>query len=496
MNLKLFFVSIISGVLSGLSFNHPCFSFLIWFTLSPFFFVLEKSKKTRLLIYAFGAGFAYFFTVIFWVGYVTKLGLIILVFYLSLYWVVFAYLAKFFLRRSFKFLTIPSLWILLEFSREMIWPRFGWAILGYSQYKNVFLIQGADILGVKFISWLIILTNITIYDILKKKIAGRNYREGGLLPKAGPWQIISKETILFATLLSVSFLYSFYRVNTGEISGKIKLSLVQTNISQDLKWESSYIPVILEKLKRLGKLAPESALIIYPEASYPFILQKSNLAELQNLFDGINKTALIGAVEKANGKFYNAAIMLNQEGEILAKYRKLKLVPFGEYIPLRNFVKFIKVINTMGDISPGNNKEVFSLNGKKFSVLICFEDLFAFMARDFARGSDFIVNITNDAWFHGEPEASQHLAVLVFRAIENRIPIVRAANTGITGWVSSTGDIKKFSRKGKEIFTEGVFAADINLDKEVSFYSRHPELIVLFAVIAVFMPIFGRYNDN
>ena len=156
-------------------------------------------------------------------------------------------------------------------------------------------------------------------------------------------------------------------------------------------------------------------------------------------------------------------------------YRKIKLVPFGEYVPLRRYLTFINVINMIGDISAGKDITVFPYKGKKFSVLICFEDIFPLHVMRYSRGKDFLVNITNDAWFRGEPQASQHLAIMTFRAIENRISIIRSANTGISGWVSFEGDIHSFKTEGKKISISGSGTFIVSLNRLRSFYNRYGE---------------------
>jgi len=469
---KLLIFAALSGLLGGMSFFRSQFSFLVWFSFVFFFFVIEKVKRHTLFLYSLLAGFGYFITILFWVGYVTKIGLFFLILYLSLYWVAFAYLGKFFLRIPFSWITLPSLWVILEFFRENIWTGFGWAILGYSQYPNSFLIQSADLLGVKFISWLILLFNVVVYDLIKKK--------KGVL----------REVIFLSILILANLGYSIYRMNSLDThSEKISLALIQTNVPQDLKWKSFYAHQIIRRLENLAKKTSSTSLVIYPEASYPFVVKESNFEEFMNFFAEFKRNILIGVVEKEEDKFYNCAFLINRKGEFIDKYRKLKLVPFGEYIPLRRFLKFIDVINAMGDISPGREFKIFNYQGKRFAVLICFEDTFPFVVARFARNSDFLVNITNDAWFKGNPEAQQHLGILIFKAIENRISAVRVANTGITGYISFKGEVEKFRKDGRELFTQGVFNVELPINQERSFYSRYPELFLLIASISLLFSI-------
>ena len=456
-------LSVLSGVLGGVAFNNVGLSFLVWCSLVPLLYVIERTSLKQAFIYSFVGGIVFFLTVLFWVGYVTKLGLLALLVYVALYWGIFGYAAGVCMRGPFKFLTVPSCWIILEFLRENVWTGFGWALLGYSQHANTYLIQTADILGVKFISWLIILSNMVIFEIIRKRT------------------LRLKELVVFLGLITATLLYSHYRLESLKQTSSLRLSLIQTNIPQSLKWEKSYFATTLATLKRLGQHTPQDTLVVYPEASYPLVIGQDTRGAFEHFFKEVHRDVLVGAIEEENKKFYNAAILLDSEGNIIGRYRKINLVPFGEYIPWRSFFRFISVVNAMGDISRGETPALFEYGGRKFSVLICFEDLFPYLVSEFSRTADFLINITNDAWFLGEPQATQHLAIMRLRAIENRISIVRVANTGITGWVSFRGEANLFRSEGRETFFEGVFNTRLPLNQGRSFYASFPDIIVVGA---------------
>lgn len=468
MRLMYVLLSVLSGVVSGFSFHNAHLSILIWFSLVPFLFVIDKAKKIWVLLYSFICGVSFFLTAIFWVGYVTQLGLFVLTAYLALYWVVFGYGAKFLMVHTHRFLVLPFLWIMLEFLREHIYAGFGWAILGYSQYTYLPIIQAADLLGVKFISWCIVMSNVVLFEIFKKK------------------KIFIKETYVFCIVMLLSVSYSLFKVHTIRSNDSFKVSLIQTNIPQRFKWDPLYAEVIQEKLLRLGGKTPADSLLVYPEASYP-LLAGQEPGHIEKFFSPLKKDILVGAIEEKGALFYNKAILFNARAERVLQYRKIKLVPFGEYVPLRKYLEFIKVINMIGDISPGTEKEIFPCKGKTFAVLICFEDIFPFLVASFSRAADFLINITNDAWFYGQPQSYQHLGIMAFRAVENRISIVRCANTGISGWVSFKGEVATFKKEGKETFVEGVYTTDVPLNEKRSFYNRFPELFVIFGMITLFI---------
>ncbi len=456
-----------TGILAALSFNFPSLSFLIWFSFVPFFFLLENLRGVYLFFYSFLAAFLFFFFCLFWIGYVTKLGLFFLVIYLSFWWVLFAFIAKFFISKKFcEVYSIAFLWIIFEFLQESIKWGFSWTNLGYSQYLNSFIIQPADILGVKFISWLIIFCNLVIKKMLREKK-------------------MVKEFFVFLTIIVFCLIYSYWRVNalTFKKTEKIKLTLIQPNISQEEKWNPQKREFILEKLKKLAENTPSDSLVIYPEASFPFILNKTNFDKFKKFLKEIKRDSLWGVVEEEEGNFFNEAVLVDKGGKIKEEYKKVKLVPFGEYIPLRKFLFFIPVINTIGDFSCGKREVVFKYKDKKFSVLICFEDIFPLYVAKVSKNVDFLVNITNDAWFGGEPEAHQHLAILTLRSIENRISSVRCANTGISAMITPCGRIFTLKRANKEVFVEGIKTFFLPLKKERSFYNKYPELFVFVGAI-------------
>ena len=246
---------------------------------------------------------------------------------------------------------------------------------------------------------------------------------------------------------------------------------------------------IINTLKVLGGSADKDSLLIFPEAAWPQIIKDKQAQSLFDFANAINRELLIGGVLEEGGEFYNAALLFNritdydQDIVLTNSYRKIKLVPFGEYVPLRNVLSFINVLNTVGDISSGKDLTKFSHHGVSFATLICFEDVLPIYVSQIVHNNDFLVNITNDAWFEGNPQARQHLAIMVFRAVENRIAIVRAANTGISGWVSFQGKLNIFQNQGQEVFFPGVKVFSVSLYNKRPFYTVGGELFPIFCGI-------------
>lgn len=458
--------SILSGALTGLSFNSEFTSNLIWFSLVPFIYAISRGSLKQGAIRALAFGFFYYLVAIFWIANVSLLGLIALVTYLSLYYLLFFLLGRYFLKKPLAIISLPCIWVIIEFLKENIWTGFGWANLGYSQYNNLYLIQVADIWGVKLVSFLIVMVNVFIWKSITKD--RRN---------------IIKQALFILAVFGLCFSYSVYRLKSLKETDSLEVSVVQPNIPQEIKWNPARAEEIVKVLTTLGTAAKEDVLLIFPEAAWPYPVDESDAKGLRSFIEAIDREILIGSLTKEKDKFHNSALLFKRhEADLVLvnSYRKIKLVPFGEYVPLRRFFSFIEVLNTIGDISPGDNLPMFTQTGRKYSVLICFEDVLASYVSQLVRNSDFLVNITNDAWFGGNPQASQHLAVMTFRAVENRISIIRSANTGISGWVSFKGEIEKLTRQGKELFLPAAETFSISLNNKRGFYTVWGELFVVF----------------
>ncbi len=439
----------------------------------PFLYAINESTPKKALFCGLLFGLFYYGAAIFWVAYVSNLGFFCLIIYLSFYSVLFAYTSKYFLKKPSAVIALACLWVLFEFLKESIWCGFGWANLGYNQYRNFYLIQTVDLFGVKFISFLIVMVNAFIFKSISRKK-------------------VLRQAVYIIIIFILCFGYSFYRLNKLEEDDSVKISIVQPNISQELKWQEEAAPFILDRLKLLSEQTKPDSLVIFPENSWPHILNRNNFSDLRKFIEEIERESLIGGIIRKKEGFYNSALLFDKKGILREYYHKIRLVPFGEYVPARKALEFISVVNSIGDISRGNRITKFLYQDKKFSVLICFEDIFPEHVIKFARKSDFLINITNDAWFYGEPEASQHLGIMTMRAIENRISIIRSSNTGISGWVSFRGKVNKLKTFDKEVFFAGAESFDVPLNKNRSFYNKYSDIFILFclfSLIGIFIKI-------
>jgi len=471
-------LSILAAVLLSLSFSSFNLWLFAWCGFIPLFIALENKSLRQAFFIAFFCGVVFWSLTVYWLVHVTLLGQIILVLYLSIYFGLFGgviYFSRFLpVNRSLFFL--PASWVLLEYLRSYLFSGFPWALIGFSQYKNLPVIQIADLTGAWGVCFLVVLVNTALYLILRKP------------PRM-------KVFLVCAIVLSLSLIYGFYKLSYPAVFSikdkAVKISVVQGNIPQHLKWNKQAVDFILNSYK---KLTIETAaqdkpdLIIWPEASVPGLWGQDDAEFIQvfSLAAQLNTHLLVGAVSRLNQNYFNSALFINRQGSLSATYNKLHLVPFGEYIPLKNIFPFLETIAPIGDIQPGREYTIFR-QPADFGVLICFEDLFPELSREFVkRGARFLVNITNDAWYKEGSAPYQHFAASVFRSVENRVYLARCANTGISGFIDPAGRILKVvqNAQGREIFVQGYSSQSINLTAvKRTIYNRYGDFFVFFCLL-------------
>ncbi len=507
---KEFFLCLLSAVL--LIFSFPTFDLWLfaWFGFVPLFFVLKKKSKWKAFLLSFFTGIVFWAGTIYWLIHVTLPGTIILILYLALYFGLFGILVSTYLLPILRqaqdtspkdtersrsatcyLLFIPSLWVLLEYIRSHLFTGFGWALLGYSQYLNLSVIQIADITGAWGVSFLVMMVNVAIYLVVSPSISLRTDGERSRTISC-QLSVVSKIKICSAVILClfITLIYGYYKLTLPTtyylLPTKLRVSVIQANIPQHLKWMPSARAYILDEYTALTKEAGSESpdLIIWPEAASPGILGEEDwvFEDIFSLAKEVKIPLLIGAVVNEKEKYFNSALLLSSSGEIAGRYDKLHLVPFGEYIPLKKLLPFLETVVPIGDMAQGQEYTISEIQNFKFAVLICFEDLFPKLSRQFVKkGAQFLINITNDAWYKETSASFQHLQASVFRAVENRVFLCRAANTGVSGFIGPGGKIisQVEDESGKKIFISGFNTQNIGVSKRpLSFYTRYGDVFV------------------
>ncbi len=389
----------------------------------------------------------------------------------------------------------PAVWTALELGRTYIISGFPWALLGYTQYKALPVIQISDITGVYGVSFLIVLVNAALAEFILDR---KRYKA------------------LVAASLAVVMVtaYGLVRLEQHQDAGAVKISLIQGNIEQDKKWDPAYQAAVFSTYKRLTleAIKEKPDVIIWPETATPFYfggLGKSDRAQTEDLtrFIKQNKVPILfgsPTYELRPGRtviLKNSAFLVSADGAKESAYHKLHLVPFGEYVPLKGLLFFIeKMVQAIGDFQSGSEYTVMIVRAErpdkpsdvKFSTVICYEIIFPDLVRRFVdEGAAILTTITNDAWFGRTAAPMQHFSMAVFRAVENRVPVARAANTGISGFIDSRGRIIAAS----EIFVEAKMTGMLVPRRMKTLYTRWGDAFAYACTIAsLVMIIISRRN--
>lgn len=497
--------ALISGFLLYCSFPEIDLFPLAWIALVPLFTFLYDKNEIEAFKAGFLTGLVYFFGTTYWVYHsINKYGgiplvpslllVLIMCMYLSLYPAVFSCIYSSYVRRTDlpSLFVAPVFWTTLEFLRSYALSGFPWSSLGYSQYRFLPAIQIADITGIYGISFLIVAVNGAITDILLNK---RRHIER---PLASIFPLVSGFAAL-ALAIVLTFSYGFYRMYQTPSGHTVNVAVVQGNIEQDVKWDPAYQQAVLDTYKNLSFSAAQKSpdLIVWPETSLPFYFRtdKSLTDDLIAFHQQQNSYLLFGSILQKRGEegtvkgYANSAVLLDKYGNITYIYDKIHLVPFGEYVPFRWLFSFLDLTGSIGDFVPGESYIKAVTPFGSFGTLICYEIIFPGLVRKFyVKGGDFIVNITNDAWFGSTHGPHQHFSMAVFRAIENRKPVVRAANTGISGFIDSSGRI--LATTG--LFKRTVIVSPVKTDATLSKYTKYGDIFSYMCIVCSLLILVGR----
>ena len=476
-----------SAIVSFLCFPPFPFGPLIFISLALFFYSIEDLSPRSAFFYGYLWGLIFHLGLLYYIAWVTVPGMLATVLILAL---IPGTAALIFVKllskiRPMALLFIPSYfltwnWLLTKSDLNYPWTDFGYA-LSYFQT----LIQAADIAGVYLISLFIIAVSLLVYASISGQFNLDSRKRNGLRYIA----VLIVAIFLVYGHLRLSQLNRNARDNKG-----LTIGLIQGNISKDVKWSPEFLQFSFERYFELSrKAAREGAeFLIWPETALPTYLaqEPQNLARVEALVDSLNIPLLTGVVYyetvgKSEYVYYNTALLFEPGRHDYQKYFKIHLVPMSEKIPFSERYKILRDIHLgQADFSSGTEQTIFELDGIKFGTLICFESAFPGYAADFIRkGADFLVVITNDMWFGRTSLFEQHAMMAVFRAIESRVPIVRAANTGISLSVD---------KKGSLLAKSGTFVIDdivttIYPESPRTIYDRVGDIIPLCSlIIAIF----------
>ena len=521
--------AIVSAALLTLSFYFGHFWLVAFFALIPYFFAVSDKTPKEVFFISYVFGFFFYILNGYWLAIISLPGMLLLAAYLALYPAFFGLGASYFLQMSpekehahlehalWALLAIPSLWVITEWVKGWMLSGFPWAQLAYSQWKDIPFIQIADITGSYGVSFFILIINLIGYKFARDFWPRKNaLNSDTAIPLHRRRYHLALASVLAGVLL-VTFGYGFWALSRRDAFTKtslpkamMRISVVQGNIPQEQKWDSKIKDIIFEKYKRLTLMsaAERSDLIVWPETSFPGYLEDEPVmaAQLRNMVRQSHTEVLVGAPTIGNMddglKFYNTAILFGANGEEKGRHHKMHLVPFGEYVPFEPMLGFLRNFVSIGHFSAGSQSVLFSTPTHtqdiqvmaRFGVTICFEDIFPGLVRRLKNeGADFLVNITNDAWFGKTRAPYEHAQNSIFRAVENRMNVVRATNTGLSCFISPEGRLlSTVNEQGKEVFVTGRKAQDIVLRREKTGYTRFGDWFVALAFILILLAFKNR----
>ncbi len=456
-------LAVASGLALALAFPKFDLNLLAWVAFVPLFHAIEDEPMRRVFGWAYLQSFAAFAGSLYWIAIplhnfadvrlaLAILPMLLLAGVLALYTALAIWAGEYAARRLRlpMVVTMPIAWTALEWVRTYFPIGFPWNLLGYVAYRNLELIQFAEFTGVYGISALVIFFNAVVYMVAFRR---------------GSRRLQTVSLIGLTALMSV--LVGFGAARIGQLghapaAGELKVAMVQGDIPQSIKWDPNFLPesfkVYEDETAQAARRGAE--IVIWPEAAAAFFFQPDDRypaafagdaawrAALLKLAQSTGDPILFGApaLGARDGRvgFYNRAYLVSGQGDVVAHYDKINLVPFGEYVPARDLLGFFvnRVVQGFGDMFPGQAQTLFSVKGARLAVLICYESVFPELTRRAVNsGADVLVNITNDAWYGESSAPYQALAMAAMRSVETKVPMIRVANTGISAIIRPSGEI-------------------------------------------------------
>jgi apolipoprotein N-acyltransferase len=420
---------------------------------------------------------------------------LMLVAYLALFPGLFAVFQAAFARRWGRaaLLIAPASWVATEMGSTYIWDGFPWELLGYSQVTVLPVAQVASIVGIYGLSALVASVSAAAAYAALEPIPSKRWR-----PLAS--------ALLVVLVIGV---WGALRVRAHRLTSAgtpIHVAVLQGNIPQDQKWDTAQRGPIMDRYINMTREAVGrgAQFVLWPESSTPLPYEQdpADGAAIRRIAQQAHITLLIGSdqVEPVRAeprktpavRYYNAAYLVQPDGTTGAIYRKIHLVPFGEYVPLKRLLYFVgPIVDAVSDFTPGDSIVMLPVAGHLASTAICYEVIYSSLIRAFVlHGSELLTTITNDAWYGWSSAAYQHWEQASMRAIEEGRYLARAANTGISGFVDPYGRVMQRSN----MFESAVMVDELRFIQERTIYSYIGDLVgwLGVAVTALLLMANGR----
>jgi len=474
---------ILSAIMTGLA-QHPIhLGWLAWFSIIPFLLVLNKLERLKDFIkIGFIWGIIYNLTVIFWlamnIGTTPFIGLISMfaaVLYCSLNSIIICIMIGLIKSRysQYWFWILPFIWTSVEYIRNMDLLTGGpWTALANTQLDFLVLIQNAELTGIYGISFWLILLNVSIYNWIVRPY---------------PKFLFAMAIIFILPWFTGLVLMPMPSTNNGQ---KLAIVTVQPNIHLSQKWKSGGARDNIQSLLTLSRPFIEEGvdLIIWPESATSSYIFQNNQFLLNQIQTELRESQLLSGspyyTDDVYGRKYYNSVVLISSNSVSIPYHKMILVPMAEHIPLSNYFPLLKKINLgQANFTPGDNFKLFNINNINIAAMICFESTIPSLSAEFVRrGSEILVYLVNDGWYEYPPEPQQHAKQAIFRAVENRRPVIRSTNTGISMIIDPSGNITNSIPLNKS----GVIKSQIASVNELTFYTKYGDV---FAILSTMISI-------
>ena len=484
-------LALLSGALLALSFpkfGHPA---IAWIALAPLLVAVchRPLPWRRAFFLGLVTGVVYFAGTLYWLvetmttfgGLGTPMATVaaaLLILYLSLFPAGFAAIQA---RLVVVFgrpwmLAAPAIWIASEMGRTYILDGFPWELVGYSQATTLPIAQIASVIGVYGLSGLVVLVGAAAAYAAIERSSRR-------------WRVAGGVALIVLAIAA----WGTFRIARGELRSSgtpIRVAVLQGNILQDQKWDPALRDAIMQRYIEMTReaIGRNAQFILWPESATPLPYEQdvARGESIRRLAREGKVTILVGSdqIEPVKAvaqekppppRYYNAAYLIQPDGSTAAIYRKMHLVPFGEYVPFGRLLDFVQpLVEAVSEFSPGTEALLLPVAGHQASTAICYEVIYSSLMRSFVvRGSELLTTITNDAWYGQSSAAYQHWEQASLRSIEQGRYLARAANTGISGFVDPYGRVMQKSA----MFQSAVMAEDLRFITERTIYSRIGDVV-------------------
>ena len=479
--LKSWQLAILSGFLIGASFPPFKLGFFAWIGLIPFIRAVIRLTPWKAAGVGYLAGFITNVLALHWLSFnigasfpVVFAAMMAAAIYLAIFWAIFALLFSLIhLQSGAGLVLMPFLWVALEYGMSLGPMGFPWVSLATTQTDYLPVIQMVEWTGIYGISFWLVTVNVILYGLMT-------------LPRVA-WMPRVRTALVVIVMVWLAGYGRLATLPEMDEAKTVDLAVVQPNVGPHEKWQPDNRDWVFNRLDSLYMVATESEpdMIIWPEAATPAFLTK-NYRRLSQIRQRIRQTGiplLTGTVDwssvKGRRAYHNSAALIREDGSIPV-YHKRQLVPLGEFNPFARQLPISEELN-LGHYTRGMEETTFQLNEAPFASIICFESVFPAIVNGLNRhGAQFLVIVVNDGWFGTSAEPYQHEAIARLRAIENRYPVVRSANTGISAVIDRRG----LEVKSMGIGETGVITASIVPMKEHTFYRNHGNWIVKWSLLA------------